>query len=66
MTATNRKLDFRSRTIATCWPEAEWPAPESFEEVAAQEAVRSARAQGLPVVIQDPATVRDLAVLWKR
>ncbi|MFD6771257.1 hypothetical protein ACFWC6_34155 [Micromonospora chalcea] len=66
MSATRRLLDFRPRTVATCWPESEWPPAETFEEVAAQDAVRSAVKQGLPTVIQDSATVRSLAVLWRK
>ncbi|MFJ6198856.1 hypothetical protein [Micromonospora sp. NPDC092111] len=66
MTATKRRLDFRPRTVATCWPEGEWPTPEPFEEVAAQDAVRSAVKQGLPSVIQDPAFVDQQAVLWRK
>ncbi|MEV0811232.1 hypothetical protein [Micromonospora sp. NPDC050200] len=66
MSATRRKLDFRPRTVATCWPESEWPPAETFEEVAAQDAVRSAVKQGLPPVIQDPAIVRDLVILCRK
>lgn len=64
VTATRRKFDFRPRTVATYWPEAEWPTPETFEEGCLQDAVRSRRAQGLPPVIQDPAIVGNLATLW--
>ncbi|KIR64729.1 hypothetical protein [Micromonospora haikouensis] len=66
MTATRRKLDFRPRTVVTCWPEAEWYTPETFEEVAAQDAVRSAVKQGLPPVIQDRSTLDKIAALGKR
>lgn len=44
-------------------PSDRWPRPATFTEVAAQEAIRSARAQGLPDRISDPATVRRLAAL---
>lgn len=66
MTASRRRMDFRPRTVATCWPEAEWPTPETFEEVAAQAAVRSAREQGLSPVIQDLSIVGNLATLWRK
>lgn len=41
----------------------QWPPAATFAEVAQQEAIRSARAQGLPDRISDQATVSRLAAL---
>jgi len=62
--ATPWVLDF-SFPVQLSWPEEHWYTPQTFEEMAQQEAVRSARAQGLPDRIEDPTTVSRLATLWR-
>lgn len=62
--ATPRHVDL-SFKASLSWPEKHWYRPETFEQVAAQDAVRSARAQRLPDRIAAPAAIRQLASLLR-
>jgi hypothetical protein len=63
--ATPRVVDLTFRASLS-WPETHWYEPESFEDVAAQDAIRSARSQGLPDLIEDSSAVGRLAVLLRK
>lgn len=65
MAATPQRFDFRF-PASLAWPCEHWYEPETFEEIAAQEAIRSARAQGLPDRITDDHTAGKLATLFRR
>ncbi|GAA3937202.1 hypothetical protein [Actinoplanes auranticolor] len=64
MSATVRVVDL-SFPVSLSWPESYWYEPESFDQVAAQEAIRTARAQSLPDRITDVSTVGRMATLWR-
>lgn len=64
MSATARLIDL-SFTVSLSWPESYWYEPASFDQVAAKEAIRSARAQRLPDRITDASTVGRMATLWR-
>ncbi|MEH1098220.1 hypothetical protein [Micromonospora sp. CPCC 205561] len=63
--ATRRKIDF-SFNGSLSWPESEWYTPETFGQVAAQDAIKRARKQGLPDRIEDRPTLDKIAALGKR
>jgi hypothetical protein len=63
--ATPRVVDL-SFPVSLSWPERHWYEPQTFDQVAAQEAVRSARVQKLPDRIENPSAVGRLAVLWRK
>jgi hypothetical protein len=63
--ATPRPLNFSFRA-SLAWPMSEWYRPETFHQVAAQEAVRRARTQKLPDRIADPSVIGRLAVFWRK
>jgi len=65
MTATPAIVDF-SWEASLSWPDSEQYEPETSDQVAEQEAIRSARAQGLPDRIQDPAVIGRLATMLRR
>lgn len=61
MTAQRRRVDFRLSAMMR-WPAEHRP---SFEELAAEDAVLSRRAQGLPDRVTDPSLVSRLATLFR-
>ncbi|MEU2661194.1 hypothetical protein [Micromonospora sp. NPDC007220] len=63
--ATRRKIDF-SFNGSLSWPEPEWYVPETWQEQAAQDAIKRARKQGLPDRIEDRPTLDKIAALGKR
>jgi hypothetical protein len=64
MSATARTVDL-SFGVSLAWPTERWYEPQTFDQVAAQDAISGARAQGLADRIEDPSAVRQLASLLR-
>ena len=63
MSARTAVIDFRF-PASLAWPAEHWYEPESAREVAQQEAIRSARAQGLSDRVTDPVVLGQVAGLY--
>lgn len=63
--ATKRKIDF-SFNGSLSWPAEHWYPAETWQEQAAQDAIKRARKQGLPDRIEDRPTLDKIAALGKR
>lgn len=65
MTGTPKYINF-SFEASLSWPNSEQYEPTTFDETAAQDAIRGAREQGLPDRVSDPVAVHKLRSLLRR